>query len=84
MVSSSPVPPYPLLRVCFGSYTVNTLDEAASVGWMAAERPRGSAARRPPAQMDPMELAGWEGLWGGVLCVFLVLPLFQTIPGARE
>jgi len=31
--------------------------------------------------MDPMELAGWEGLWGGVLCVFLVLPLFQTIPG---
>jgi hypothetical protein len=31
--------------------------------------------------MDAMELAGWEGIWGGLLCVFVFLPLFQTIPG---
>jgi len=33
-------------------------------------------------KMDALELAGWEGIWGGVLCVFVILPLFYTLPGS--
>ena len=33
--------------------------------------------------MDALELAGWEGIWGGVLCVFVIMPLFYTLPGAQ-
>eukprot|EP00668_Euglena_longa_P015164 GGOE01019216.1.p1 GENE.GGOE01019216.1~~GGOE01019216.1.p1 ORF type:complete len:430 (-),score=142.30 GGOE01019216.1:200-1465(-) len=32
-------------------------------------------------EMDALQLAGWEGIWGGILCVAVILPLFQTIPG---
>eukprot|EP00667_Euglena_gracilis_P013031 EG_transcript_13416 len=32
-------------------------------------------------EMDALQLAGWEGVWGGLLCVAVILPLFQTIPG---
>eukprot|EP00667_Euglena_gracilis_P008081 EG_transcript_8175 len=33
-------------------------------------------------QMDALELAGWEGIWGGIFCVAVIMPLFQTISGS--
>uniref|UniRef100_A0A7S1NDH9 EamA domain-containing protein n=1 Tax=Eutreptiella gymnastica TaxID=73025 RepID=A0A7S1NDH9_9EUGL len=32
-------------------------------------------------KMDTLVLAGYEGVWGTVLCIFVVLPLFQLMPG---
>ena len=33
-------------------------------------------------KMDALMLAGYEGLWGGLLCLGVALPLFQWLPGS--
>ena len=35
-------------------------------------------------RMDALELAGYEGLWGGLLCVAVFLPLFYLLPGGDQ
>ena len=34
------------------------------------------------AEVDPLELVGWEGLFGTILSAFLLLPIVQQIPGS--
>jgi len=34
------------------------------------------------AEIDPLELVGWEGVFGCILTAFLVLPIAQHIPGS--
>ena len=33
------------------------------------------------AEVDPLELVGWEGVFGTILSAFLLLPIVQQIPG---
>lgn len=33
-------------------------------------------------QMDALMLAGYEGVWGGLLCLTVALPIFQWLPGS--
>jgi len=34
------------------------------------------------AEVDPLELVGWEGLFGTILTAFVLLPVVQHIPGS--
>ena len=33
------------------------------------------------AEVDPLELVGWEGLFGSLLSMFVLLPIVYQIPG---
>uniref|UniRef100_A0A7S1I053 EamA domain-containing protein n=2 Tax=Eutreptiella gymnastica TaxID=73025 RepID=A0A7S1I053_9EUGL len=35
-------------------------------------------------KMDAMVLAGYEGVWGSLVCLAVVLPLFQWLPGPDD
>jgi len=36
------------------------------------------------ASVDPLEIVGWEGCIGSLLCIFVMLPIVQAIPGSDQ
>jgi len=34
------------------------------------------------ASVDPLDVVGWEGVIGSVLCIFVMLPIVEAIPGS--
>jgi drug/metabolite transporter (DMT)-like permease len=36
------------------------------------------------ASVDPLDVVGWEGVIGTVLCIFVMLPIVQAIPGSDQ